>query len=233
MPDSTTDNEELEKGVINVGGRIIGSYVDLKDPRVTTEYDYILIIRVNADGTKRYGKYTVDELIAALGAEVTQAAQEASDSAQSAAQSSQIADEAKDTVLEKVDGFDETVETAKEEVVEYLEQYKSTGYRATIGDGVSNEYLIRHNLHTTDIMTDVVYLRNDVLIPFIRIFTVDADTVKVKARDVLPENSVRIMVWTVGEVKIATLDAVVEPEDLSEACTIPVSDIQALFNKGE
>lgn len=73
MPDNTTENEQLEDGVINVGGKLIGSTVDLKDPIVPTENDYILVIRKLADGTKKYGRYTVDELIDALGKVATDA----------------------------------------------------------------------------------------------------------------------------------------------------------------
>lgn len=68
MPDNTETNEQ---GVINVGGRIVASYVDMTQPITPTEGDYIFIVRVETDGSKKYGRYTVDQLIEALGADVT------------------------------------------------------------------------------------------------------------------------------------------------------------------
>ena len=105
-------------GGILIGDKYINSYVDMNNPDTPAKEDYLLIIKVPSDGSaKKYVKYTVSELITALGKEATDAmnaAIEANTNAQAAYSAIQLIQA---EVNNAVQGFDDTVNEAKTDAV--------------------------------------------------------------------------------------------------------------------
>ena len=119
-------NEETPvntSGTVIIGDDIITDTVELNTPGTPSEEDYLFVIKVPAAGGKKeYVKYTVAELLASLGAEVTDAKDAVTE------MKSDIIDIQADITqkVATIEGYPEQIEQKTEESIETIDTEKQS-----------------------------------------------------------------------------------------------------------
>lgn len=239
---NTSVQTDSEGGIL-IGDKYINNYVEMNNPSTPAKEDYLLIIKVPSDGSaKKYVKYTVSELITALGKEATDAmnaAIEANTNAQAAYSAIQLIQA---EVNNAVQGFDTSVEQAtssalsdiseaKESAVSEIEGKVHVGYRTTIGDGTTKTFTITHGLNCDWVVTQVWYPDQDKQYPYI-ITEKDRNTLEISFY-IAPETGTEVRIISNERVSIAELPENIQitPDNLGSDVLLSASEIsEIIFN---
>lgn len=132
--ETTTSNNN---GTVIIGDDIITNTVELNNPGTPSENDYIFVIKVPSTGSKQYVKYTIAELLASLGAEVTEAKEATLEAAEQVNSDKLEVTQMKTDVTEAIEGFDDTVSAAKTDAVSAVQAQQTTSVGAVESAGES------------------------------------------------------------------------------------------------
>ena len=106
--------------------------------------------------------------------------------------------------MKKVEKTSETIvselESKGNEIKEYLDNYRSRGFHCPIGDGVTTQYTITHNLGTTLIQPWIIATDPDAIIPFTRFTAVDENTISVVFEWTPPADQMILCISTIKEI---------------------------------